>query len=224
MNAQHVFEMLCDDPMAVERLKTDQDIPLEEPAPAKTEHLGFIDRIPESSHLRDHWNYFNEEQMRVTIDALSTEEPEAIETRRVAYNGIVIDQYKLKLETPVYSRRVWLPPSMGDKAILHRRHGKTPGVDFIVRLSDEIKSLMTKTDSLILTIRRGGDVPVPGTGYAGTQFPGSSDPEDFTGILYKWYGSEEERIRDIAKFGEGIKNRIPALIHPIDYQELVLHS
>lgn len=222
MNAFQVFEKLCYDPMAVERLKTDPDIPMEEPAPPRVEHLGFIDKIPETSHLRDHWNYFNEEQMRVTIDALCAGEPDATETRRVAFNGVVIDQYKLPLETPVWSRRVWLPPSMADKAILHRRHGKTPGVDFIVHLSDEVKSLMTKTDTQILTIRRGGDAPVPGTGYAGTQFPGSTEPGDFTGILYKWYKSEEERAGDVAKFGEGIKTRIPALVHPVDFQELVL--
>jgi len=222
MNAHQFFESLCVDPMTVETLKKSPEIPMEKTLLPRAEHLEFLGKIPETSHLRDHWNYFNQEQMDITIQALSTENPQALESRRVEYNGIVIDQYKFRLEHPVWSRRVWLPVEMADRAILHRRHSKTPGVDFIVPLSDEIKALMSRTDTQILTIRRGGDIPIPGTGYAGTHFPGSSDPDDFTGILYKWYKSDEERSKDITKFGEGIKTRIPALVDPVDYQELVL--
>jgi hypothetical protein len=144
-----------------------------------------------------------------------------VDTRTVSFGGTTIDQYKFKLKTPVWSRRVWLPIDMMDKAILHRRHTQTPGVDFIVPLTEEIKPLMIKIDTQILTIRR-GDPPAAGTGYAGKIFPGSSEEGDFTGILYKWYKTLEERCADIKLFEAGIQTKIPALIDAEDYQKLML--
>lgn len=215
-----VAKALRADPVAVEGFKTSEDIPVERSAPPRPEHTDFLEKIRDS-HLYDHWNYFNEEQREITKQALSGDLPETVETRTVAFGGTTIDQYKFRLQTPVWSRRVWLPVEFEDMAILNRRHTKTPGVDFIVPLTDEVKKFMTKVDTQILTIRR-GDPPVPGTGFAGTHFPGSSDKEDFTGILYKWYKTVDEREQDIAHFVEGIRHRIPALIDAVDYQTLVL--
>lgn len=220
-----VMDALRADSMAIEIFKTSHDIPLERVASPKPEHEEFLKNIPESSHLRDHWNYFNQEQMDVTKKALAatTTPSDVVETRTVSYGGVTIDQYKLRLGSPVWSRRVWLPVELMDQAVLHRRHTKTPGVDFIVRLTEEVKKHMTRVDTQILTIRR-GETLTPGTGFAGTHFPGSSDEGDFTGILYKWYKTPEERERDISLFEEGIKDRIPALVDAVDYQNLVLES
>lgn len=158
---------------------------------------------------------------RAVLNDLPSYHDRVIETRTVSFGGVVIDQYKLRLETPVWSRCVYLPVEMMDVAILHRRLGMTAGVDFIVRLTDDVKKHMTKIDTQILTVRR-GDPPTPGTGYAGNHFPGATDDGDFTGILYKWYKTPEDREPDIAMFEKGIRHHIAALLHAVDYQALIL--
>lgn len=227
MNASMVVAALRADPLAVDKLKTDPTIPMESVAPAPApalspEHQTFYDSIPATSHLRDHVNYFNEEQMHLTKEALHTGgNPsgwDIVDTRTVTYGGISIGQYKYRLKVPVWSRRVWLPVAFQHRAILHRRHTHAPGVDFIVPLTDDIVPFLTKVDTQILTIRPGH---VPGTGFAGTHFPGSDDPEDFTGILYKWYSCDKDRQQDIDKFARGIHDRIPALIDAVDYARLM---
>lgn len=223
MNALQVAEALVNDVMAMEKFKTDVKIPMEKSLIPKKQHVDFLDKIPESSHLRDHWNYFNQEQMNIVKTALAGDltSLEIVENRTVQFGGTTIDQYKFRLKTPVWSRRVWLPVEMMDKAILHRRHTQTPSVDFIVSLTKDVMVHMTKVDTQILTIRR-GDPPIPGTGFAGNHFPGSVDSDDFTGILYKWYKTVEDRVCDIEAFRNGIHTKIPALIDAEDYQRLVL--
>lgn len=223
MNASMVAEALRVDIMAVEKFKTDPNIPMEKALSPKSQHLEFLGKIPEKAHLRDHWNYFNQEQIDITKTALTGDKStlDVVEHREVSFGGATIDQYKFRLKTPVWSRRVWLPVEMIDQATLHRRHTQTPGVDFIVHLTDDVKKHMTKVDTQILTIRR-GDPPSAGTGFAGDHFPGSSDKDDFTGILYKWYKNPEDRMPDIAAFENGIKTKIPALIDAEDYQKLIL--
>ena len=67
-----------------------------------------------------------------------------------------------------------------------------------------------------------------GTTYAGKHLPGSDDPTDIAGILYKWYPDTEEgdakRAADAARFCEAVERegRVCALIDARDYQQLVL--
>lgn len=225
LTASMVAKTLNEDCLAAEKWKFDETIPMENPAIPRTEHEEYLAKITETSHLRDHWPYFNQEQRNMIISALNGrfEDLDVVDRRTTSFGNTTIDQYKFRLKTPVWSRRVHLPVEFEDQAILHRRHAKTPGVDFIVPLTDEVKKHMTKIDTQILTIRR-GDPPTPGTGFAGTHFPGMTDSDDFSGILYKWYKTDDERAADIAAFDNGIKKHIPALIDARDYQALVLNE
>jgi len=85
---------------------------------------------------------------------------------------------------------------------------------------------MEKVDTQIITVRRAEGAAV-GTTYAGKLMPGSNDPTDIAGILYKWYpatdAGEADRIADTAKFCDAVEKdgMVCALIDARDYQQLV---
>ena len=223
--AQDIAQKLREDLHAVEILKTSSTVPRETlPSLDEAQRL-FFEGLPEASHARDHVYGFNQEQMDLVLDTVAGNETdhEILEKKHVAYAG-GIDQYKRRLKKPVWSRRVTVPLSF--RPVLHRRHGVSPGVDFIVPFSEELRPYMEEVDTQIITVRKvEGAV---GTTYAGKSMPGSSDPLDTSGILYKWYpdteAGKQQKEEDRIKFCEAVEKegKVCALIDARDYQKLVL--
>jgi hypothetical protein len=213
------------DAKAVETYKTSSMIPIETLPTLLDDQEAFFQRLPLSSHARDHAYGFNKEQMDLVEDTVAGRDTdhEILEQKHVAYAG-GIDQYKRRLHKPVLSRRVYIPLSL--QPVLHRRHAATPGVDFTVRYTEALRPYMEEVDTQIITVRRAEGAAV-GTTYAGKLMPGSNDPTDIAGILYKWYpateAGEADRIADAAKFCDAVEKDgiVCALIDARDYQHLV---
>lgn len=243
-------EMVDKDPSIVQQFKMNDDIPMET-SPALSEiQSGLLKhpQIPAESHARDHFFAYNEEQITLVHDVLrhykghvtGSDFPEKIrhkvvDNRVVSFGDpnkpTVVHQLKIALKKPVPNRRVWLPASDEHKVHLVRRHGHTPGLDFLASLDDTTIASVTTVDTMIITLRETRDTDsgttsyTLGTAFAGSSFPGSAD-NDGTGILYKWYGANADgnknRRIDATLFYITIRaGKIPALLEPADFAALI---
>ena len=230
VHAGDVAAVLRQNTKAADAFKTSPAIPIEKLPPLSEFQQAFFDSIPVTSHARDHVFGLNDEQIRLVEDTVAGRQTHhgIVEEKYVAYGG-GIRQVKRRLDHKIISRRVYVPLSLNP--ILHRRHAATPGVDFIVRYSKALAPYLEEVDTQVITVRTAEDgTPVVGTTYAGNHLPGSDDPTDIAGILYKWYPATEEgdakRAADAARFCDAVEKegRVCALIDARDYQQLVLEN
>jgi len=145
--------------------------------------------------------------------------------------GQFLLQMKIDMGVHVFSRSLRLDTEWATRAQLMRRHvgNGAVGVHFIVPLEGLDIDALHKTSTMIIQVWLGTpdspDVAV-GTMYASDVYPDESSAEDdnTTGILFKTYRSDSDRIVDAQLFVKGIKRRVDALLDPKDYQKLVLRD
>lgn len=229
---QDLATMLASDIRTIERLKTDDSVPMEIIPPLTDSQKTLLDhpQIPATSHARDHFFSYNDEIVRLVRNVLEEYRGEAdavlatgightiVETRMVEYGSNKIRQLKIRLHKPVLCRRVWLPSTLADKTHLVRRHmSSSPGVDFWAPIDDSTKPYLSTVDTLIMTIRHHADGNyVLGTCFPGNKFPGE---DDGTGIFYKWFKNDEERAADASSFINVLSHKIPVLLDATQVQK-----
>jgi hypothetical protein len=157
-------------------------------------------------------------------------------SKKAAFGGKVIAQVMVMLDEPVYSQRVRVPASLAGKVILHRRHtASIPGVDFFIRLDEDVLPHLETEQGLVVTVCREsanpGDIGL-GTVFVGSRFPGEPDEDEAGtttpeghGIFYKWYPNDEARKTDAQLYSKTapLATHLDVLLEPADYQALIHH-
>lgn len=228
-----LVRMLESDIQTIQKLKTDQSIPMETIPPLTDIQKTLLHhpKIPESAHARDHFFSYNDEIVALVKTVLTNYKGEADavletkiehtidESRMVQYGGNKIRQLRILLNRPVLCRRTWLPSDMQDKVHLIRRHTSSPGVDFWAPIDDSTRPYISTVSTLIMTIRHHADGGYAlGTCFAGEKFPGD---DDGTGIFYKWYKNDEERAVDASAFISVLSQKIPVLLDATEMSTVI---
>lgn len=148
------------------------------------------------------------------------------EIRKAEFMG---SMFHIKFEIPsTPCRSIQIPVELAEKANaqLFRRHTKNPGLAFLCDLNETTAPFMTNTDSHVMSVRYGSltDCVIGlGTGFAGMdkegEWPGFEKDSTGSGILYKYYKSEEESERDAQRFVKTLETFIPCLLNPVQLQQ-----
>jgi hypothetical protein len=172
------------------------------------------------------------DNLKTIVEALETSTGHPVkEIRQSEFMGSMF-QIKFTIpSTPCRALHISAENTQKANVQLVRRHTKAPGLAFLCNVNETTRPYMTHTETHLMTVRYGSPhacVIGLGTGFAGMdkekEWPGLEKDGTGSGILYKYYKTEEERKEDARRFAKTLETWIPCILNPVQFQEWVMSN